>query len=80
MKDKFKRVMDWGTPRLVTKNRQLVMDQKNMDARSSLLKIANMRTGNIEGLKPKDPQSFEQTSVTSFRKKMMEEERAASMN
>ena len=28
MKDKFKRVMDWGTPRLVTKNRQLVMDQK----------------------------------------------------
>ena len=28
MGDKFKRVMDWGTPRLVTKNRALVMDQK----------------------------------------------------
>lgn len=26
MGDKFKRVMDWGTPRLVTKNRALVMD------------------------------------------------------
>lgn len=26
MKTKFKRVMDWGTPRLVTKNRTLVMD------------------------------------------------------
>ena len=29
--DKFKGVMDWGTPRLVTKNRQLVMDQKTME-------------------------------------------------
>lgn len=25
---KFNKVMDWGTPRLVTKNRCLVMDQK----------------------------------------------------
>ena len=25
---KFNKVMDWGTPRLVTKNRALVMDQK----------------------------------------------------
>ncbi len=25
MDNKFKRVMDWGTPRLVTKNRQLNM-------------------------------------------------------
>ena len=25
---KFNKVMDWGTPRLVTKNRELVMDQK----------------------------------------------------
>jgi len=26
--DKFNKVMDWGTPRLVTKNRALVMDSK----------------------------------------------------
>jgi hypothetical protein len=26
--NKFNKVMDWGTPRLVTKNRALVMDQK----------------------------------------------------
>lgn len=26
MKNKFKRVMDWGTPRIVTKNRTLVFD------------------------------------------------------
>lgn len=26
--DKFSKVMDWGTPRLVTKNRALVMDPK----------------------------------------------------
>lgn len=25
-KDKFKGVMDWGTPRLVCKNRELVMN------------------------------------------------------
>ena len=24
--EKYKNVLDWGTPRLVTKNRQLVMD------------------------------------------------------
>jgi hypothetical protein len=24
--DKFNKVMDWGTPRLVTKNRQVAMD------------------------------------------------------
>ena len=28
--NKFNKVMDWGTPRLVTKNRALVMDQKQM--------------------------------------------------
>jgi hypothetical protein len=26
----FNKVMDWGTPRLVTKNRALVMDQKQL--------------------------------------------------
>jgi len=28
MDNKFKRVMDWGTPRLVTKNRQINMTGK----------------------------------------------------
>ena len=28
MKNKFKRVMDWGTPRIVTKNRTINMDAK----------------------------------------------------
>jgi hypothetical protein len=27
---KFNKVMDWGTPRLVTKNRALVMDQQQL--------------------------------------------------
>jgi len=30
MSDKFKRVMDWGTPRIVTKNRMLAMDPKQL--------------------------------------------------
>jgi hypothetical protein len=33
---KFNKVMDWGTPRLVTKNRALVMDQKQMQQRAFL--------------------------------------------
>lgn len=33
MEDKFKRVMDHGTPRLVTKNRQINMDSGNMKSR-----------------------------------------------
>jgi len=41
MGDKFKRVMDWGTPRLVTKNRQLEMDPKQLQSRSYLLNMAN---------------------------------------
>jgi hypothetical protein len=27
---KFNKVMDWGTPRLVTKNRELVVDAKSL--------------------------------------------------
>ena len=47
MDSKFKRVMDWGTPRLVTKNRQLNMTGKQIESRGMLLGMANIRTGNV---------------------------------
>jgi len=75
MSDKFKRVMDWGTPRLVTKNRQLAMDPKQLQSRSYLLNMAHSRKG-VTDLKEDGPkQEFAQQSVSDFRKKMMEEER-----
>lgn len=43
--DKFQKVMDWGTPRLVTKNRAIVMDQKTMQQRAFLHNIASVRKG-----------------------------------
>lgn len=45
MQDKFKRVMDWGTPRLVTKNRQLNLDPAKAESRQFLMNIANVRKG-----------------------------------
>ena len=48
MHNKFKRVMDHGTPRLVTKNaqfRQINFNNTNSASRSQLLQIANIRTG-----------------------------------
>jgi hypothetical protein len=56
MQDKFKRVMDWGTPRLVTKTRQLNLDASKMESRNLLMKFANARNGKVdESLqKPKD--------------------------
>lgn len=56
MGDKHKRVMDWGTPRLVTKNRQLVMDPKQMEQRNFLLGMANARKGVTE-LKSEGPKA-----------------------
>jgi hypothetical protein len=48
MSDKFKRVMDWGTPRLVTKNRLLNLDPAKAESRNMLMNIANIRKGVIE--------------------------------
>lgn len=47
--DKYKGVMDWGTPRLVTKNRQLVMDPKQMQQRNFLHQMAAERKGIVQG-------------------------------
>lgn len=53
MDNKFKRVMDWGTPRLVTKNRQLNMTGKQIESRGMLLGMASIRSGNIQNVKEK---------------------------
>ena len=56
MLKKFARPMDWGTPRIVTKNlnRQLQIDNpKQMAARSLLLQMANVRKGNTSELPSK---------------------------
>lgn len=58
MDSKFKRVMDWGTPRLVTKNRQLNMTGKQIESRGMLLGMANIRTGNVQNLKAAPKQEF----------------------
>jgi hypothetical protein len=75
MDNKFKRVMDWGTPRLVTKNRQINMTGKQLESRGLLLSMASVRTGNIQKVEAKPKQEFSQSSATSFRKRMMEEEK-----
>ena len=46
MEDKFKRVMDWGTPRVVTNKRQFNMEGKQ-DSRNLLLKFATVRNGPV---------------------------------
>lgn len=48
--EKAKRAMDWGTPRLVTKNnnhRVINLTTVNQASRSSLLQIANIRQGTM---------------------------------
>lgn len=77
MQDKFKKVMDWGTPRLVTKNRQLNLDSAKLESRNLLMNLANVRKGKVEE-KPNQPkQQFNNASVANFRKRMMEEEMKA---
>ena len=61
MDQKFKRKMDWGTPRIVTKNlnRQLQLDNpKQMASRAFLLQMANVRKGNTSDLPEKKKQGF----------------------
>ena len=51
MESKFTRKMYWGTPRLVTKNRMLkVEDPKTLASRAFLLNMANSRKGNVAEL------------------------------
>ena len=66
--------MDWGTPRLVTKNRALVMDQKQMQQRAFLQGIAAIRTGNGEVKEEEKKSDFKAVSVANFRERMMKEE------
>jgi len=48
-KERFTRVMDHGTPRLVTKNRNLnIKDPKALQSRNMLLNLANQRKGIAE--------------------------------
>lgn len=74
MTDKFKRVMDWGTPRLVTRSRGINIDPSKMEARNMLLNLANARKGVIDLEPVEKKESFNQATVQNFRKKMMEEE------
>jgi len=51
MEDKFKRTMDWGTPRLVTRNvhnRNLDIMSAKAESRNLLMKFANARKGKVE--------------------------------
>ena len=82
MDNKFARKMDWGTPRLVTKNRMLkIEDPKTLASRKFLLNMANSRKGNnIAELPVKKTAGFANSSVSNFRKKMLEEELADESN
>jgi hypothetical protein len=55
MQDKFRRVMHHGTPRLVTKNRQVNLNPANSDSRSLLMNIANVRKGVVDKHLNKQP-------------------------
>ena len=54
MQNKFRRVMDWGTPRIVvpkgTNHRVINMNNVSMASRSNLLQIANLRKGNLPSI------------------------------
>lgn len=68
----FKRVMEWGTPRIVSKTRKLSMGTKQMESRSLLLSISGVKDLNRDGDKTKT--GFNIDSVKNFRKRMLEEE------
>lgn len=69
--DKFNKVMDWGTPRLVTKNRALVMDQKTMQSRALLHNIAAVRKGGVDAKEEEKKGDFKAVSINNFREKML---------
>lgn len=72
---KYQRAMDWGTPRLVTKNRQIVMDQNQLKSRAFLQNMAAERKGQATLPVPEKKQEFAPVSVSNFRQKMLEEEK-----
>ena len=51
------------------------MTGKQLESRGLLLNMASVRTGNIQKVEMKPKQDFAQSSVSSFRKRMMEEEK-----
>lgn len=59
--------MDWGTPRLVTKNRALVMDQKQMQQRAFLQNVAAVRKGLAENVQEEKKEEFKAATITNFR-------------
>eukprot|EP00347_Sterkiella_histriomuscorum_P017137 403350523 len=69
--DKFKRQMAWGTPRLVTQNRSLVLDENQIKQRSYLQSMAAQRKGIMDGNQEEKKSDFKAASVTSFREKML---------
>ena len=72
---KYQRAMDWGTPRLVTKNRQIVMDQSQLKSRAFLQNMAAERKGQASMPAEEKKQEFAPVSVSNFRQKMLEEEK-----
>lgn len=49
-----------------------------MASRSNLLQIANIRTGTLPQKQPTGPaKTFQQSSITNFRRNMLEEEKAS---
>jgi len=59
--------MDWGTPRLVTKNRALVMDQNQLKQRAFLQNIAAIRKGGGEANEEEKKSDFKPALVNNFR-------------
>jgi hypothetical protein len=72
---KFNNVMHWGTPRLVTNNRALVMDQDQLKQRAFLQNIAAIRKGNGEAMIEEKKSNFKAVTVNNFREKMLQEEK-----
>ena len=71
--NKFNKVMDWGTPRLVTK--QLNLNPNQMASRAFLSNMAQERKGILNKPQEEKKGDFAQTSVSSFREKMLREEK-----
>lgn len=67
--------MDWGTPRLVTKNRALVMDQTQLKQRAFLHNIAAIRKGGGEAMEEEKKSDFKAVSINNFRERMLQEEK-----
>lgn len=74
--NKFNRVMDHGTPRLVTKNRQLNMNPGSLGSRNLLMNLASARNGELKATEAGPKKEFNTNTISNFRKKMMEEEKA----